>query len=82
MNELFTETSRNDAKLQAGQEALDWPSSEETILGWRANHLKGSDPFKAMDRLADFNIKEAGQRNMEFHELVRKFLCIFHQACS
>ena len=50
MNELFTETSRNDTKLQAGQEALDWPSSEETILGWRANHLKGSDQFKVMDR--------------------------------
>ena len=32
-----------------------------------------------MDRLADFNIKEAGQRNKEFHELVRKFLCIFYR---
>ena len=51
---------------------------------WRANHSnvpnRTSDPFNlaAMDRLADFNIKEARQQNKEFHELVRKFLCIFY----
>ena len=51
------------------------------VQRWRANHSNGSNPFNlaAMDRLADFNIKEARQQNKEFHELVRKFLCIFYR---
>ena len=45
------------------------------VQRWRANHSNGSDPFNlaAMDRLADFNIKEARQQNKEFHELVSSF---------
>ena len=48
------------------------------VQRWCANYSNGSDPFNlaAMDRLANFNIKEARQQNKEFHELVRKFLCI------
>ena len=51
------------------------------VQRWRANHSNGSDPFNlaAMDHLADFNIKEVRQQNKEFHELVRKFLCIFYR---
>ena len=51
------------------------------VQRWRVKHLNGSDQFNlaAMDSLVDFNIKEVRQQNKEFHELVRKFLCIFYR---
>ena len=48
------------------------------VQRWRANHSNGSDLFNlaAMDRLADFNIKEARQQNKSFMNLfVSSFAC-------